>query len=303
MDNDFLQSLRHSDDLLGSSVIWLRENPVSVTDCGSLHEEIKKALSSSPDLSEKWSSISPDFATCCFREVCGYEPHPHNEAFRAWIEEQGFSLSTIFPETTVDHLVPLDLSPESAWLEGMPDGQDLDRFDEQIQQLQAENPGGLIAGGYLEPRKLYTTSAYERQGANGLEYRSVHLGVDYWLPVGTPVHAVTDGVVVCATFQPDQKEYGGLVILRHQFEGKPFFTLYGHLSHRTVLSLREGDFLLGGNRIGELGPKEENGWWVPHLHFQFMLGMLDYQNDFPGVAYPSELAVWKSICPEPVFGS
>lgn len=303
MDKAFLQSLQQSDDLLSSAVKWLSKNPVSATDCGSLYDTVKKALASSPELSANWSSISPEFATCCFREACGYEPHPHNEAFRVWMEEQGFSLSTIFPETTFDHLVPLDLSPESAWLEGMPDGQDLDRFDTQIQQLQADNPGGLIAGGYLETRKLYTTSAYERQGANGPEYRSVHLGVDYWLPAGTPVHAVADGVVVCSTFQPDQKEYGGLVILRHQFEGMPFFTLYGHLSQRTVLSLREGDFLLAGNRIGELGPKEENGWWVPHLHFQFMLSMLDYQNDFPGVAYPSELSVWKSICPEPIFSS
>ena len=52
-------------------------------------------------------------------------------------------------------------------------------------------------------------------------------------------------------------------------------------------------------QIGVLGDYQENGEWVPHLHFQVMLDVLDYQNDFPGVALESELEYWKKICPNP----
>jgi hypothetical protein len=44
---------------------------------------------------------------------------------------------------------------------------------------------------------------------------------------------------------------------------------------------------------------EENGNWVPHLHFQLMLSLLEYENDFPGVALKSEIDFWKAICPNP----
>src|SRR5690606_40771150 len=46
-------------------------------------------------------------------------------------------------------------------------------------------------------------------------------------------------------------------------------------------------------------PIYENGDWAPHLHFQIMLDMLNYTHDFPGVAFPNNLSVWSSLCPNP----
>ena len=56
--------------------------------------------------------------------------------------------------------------------------------------------------------------------------------------------------------------------------------------------------------IGLVGNYPENGNWAPHLHFQIMLSLLEYKDDFPGVAYPDQVEVWKSICPDPnlLFG-
>lgn len=51
--------------------------------------------------------------------------------------------------------------------------------------------------------------------------------------------------------------------------------------------------------ISELGTHEENGCWGTHLHFQIMLDMLGFQDEFPGVCYPNQKAVWASICPDP----
>ena len=60
-----------------------------------------------------------------------------------------------------------------------------------------------------------------------------------------------------------------------------------------------GDRLKKADKIGVLGNPQENGEWSPHLHFQIMLTMLDFKNDFPGVTYPSQMQVWKSMCPDP----
>ncbi|MEQ9581454.1 MAG: aminotransferase class III-fold pyridoxal phosphate-dependent enzyme, partial [Arenibacter sp.] len=95
------------------------------------------------------------------------------------------------------------------------------------------------------------------------------------------------------------KEYGGLVILKHQGEGFEFYTLYGHLSVASATRNEVGTFIKAGGVIGVLGNWPENGNWAPHLHFQIMLSMLQCKIDFPGVAYQSQLAVWKSLCPDP----
>ena len=51
-------------------------------------------------------------------------------------------------------------------------------------------PHSLIGGGYLEVRPLYTSAAYDKMGNDGPESRCMHLGVDFWVPAQTPVHAV-----------------------------------------------------------------------------------------------------------------
>ena len=43
----------------------------------------------------------------------------------------------------------------------------------------------------------------------------------------------------------------------------------------------------------------ENGNWAPHLHFQIILDLIGFQNDFPGVAYHKQIRTWQSLCPDP----
>jgi 4-aminobutyrate aminotransferase-like enzyme len=65
------------------------------------------------------------------------------------------------------------------------------------------------------------------------------------------------------------------------------------------LKIKIGDKIKKGSKIGVLGNSDENGNWTPHLHFQLMLSLLNFKNDFPGVCYYSEKSVWGSICPDP----
>ncbi len=151
----------------------------------------------------------------------------------------------------------------------------------------------------MEKRALYTSAIYKRASDNGFERRNIHLGVDFWLPENTPVHALLEGEVVCVTNDAYPKGYGGLLILKHQVADFHFYTLYGHNTVQSVQKHAIGSRVKKGAQIAVLANASENGDWVPHLHFEIMLSRLDYTDDFPGVAFESELAIWKSICPDP----
>ena len=252
------------------------------------------------ELLKKWSEIHPDIAEYRFRDSCGFEGHPNKLAFEQWAKKNSCTFSELFPSEILKtdiHL--LDLKISSTWIGSSHEFNDLDLFEFKINQLQKQHPTKLIANGYLEPRPIYTSSAYQKQGNSGKENRTVHLGVDFWLPTHTAVHSLFDAEVVTAVHDKGYKQYGGLVILKHNEDDLVFYTLYGHLSLASIKALKVGDRLKKADQIGVLGNPQENGQWSPHLHFQIMLTMLDFKNDFPGVCYPIQMQVWESICPDP----
>ena len=251
------------------------------------------------ELLKKWKHVDPEFAHYRFRGACGMTPHPQSDFFVNWTSNQNSSLGSLFPTLNKERVVPLDLSISSQWLGQSSDFNNLDWFNYQLAELQKVQPNKIIAGGYLESRPLYTADTYDKTGNNGRESRCMHLGIDFWIPALTPVHAIYDAKVVVSVNDAGDKKYGGLVILSHQEGGFIFYTLYGHLSAASVKQLKIGAQLSQGDKIGEVGNPNENGNWSPHLHFQIMLSLLSYKNDFPGVAYFNEKHTWQSICPNP----
>ncbi len=251
------------------------------------------------DLLEKWIEIDSKFAYYSFREVCGFTAHPHEEAFKNWAIQHTVGLEVLFPSIQKKEIELLDLSVGSSWLGSQSEFNDLAFFQYKISRLQEEVPHKIIAGGYLESRVIYTSSDYNRNGNSGAEKRTVHIGFDFWLPAQTPVHALFEGEICTAVLDEGNKKYGGLIILKHTLNHFHFYSLYGHLSAESVHQKKVGAKVKQGERIGYLGNTEENGNWSPHLHFQIMLSMLHFEDDFPGVAYQNEAAVWRSICPDP----
>ena len=251
------------------------------------------------NLLKKWNSLDSQFAHFNFRKACGLNPHPAYNAFSNWASSRTVSLKSFFPSLQKEKVYNLDLSVSSSWLGQSSEFNDLDWFDNEINKIQKKNPEKIISGGYLEPRSLYTDSSYEKIGNYGTESRCIHLGIDFWIPANTPIHTFLDGEVVVSFNDSGYKKYGGLVVLKHCEDEIFFFTLYGHLSHSTILKLKVGDQLKKGDQIGFIGNSTENGEWSAHLHFQIMLSLLNYNNDFPGVAYYNQIKTWKSICPDP----
>ncbi len=86
---------------------------------------------------------------------------------------------------------------------------------------------------------------------------SMHTGVDFAAPVGTPILAAAGGVVVNAEMRPD---FGNMVEIDH---GKGFSTMYAHTSRMLVKS---GDIVRKGQKIAEVGTTGRSTG--PHLHFE-----------------------------------
>jgi len=91
-----------------------------------------------------------------------------------------------------------------------------------------------------------------------------HTGVDLAVPLGTPVFAAADGVVVLARPMTDASGnlvgYGNYVILQHDTGLK---TLYGHL---LLIGVKEGDVVKRGQLIGLVGSTGNSTG--PHTHFE-----------------------------------
>lgn len=152
-------------------------------------------------------------------------------------------------------------------------------------------------GGYDEHRSMYRMS--DVFGTAAEEPRTLHLGVDVWLPAATPVFAVLGGTIHSVQDNRAFGDYGPTVIVEHAVEGLRFFTLYGHLARATLPRLKSGQRLATGEAIGWLGAPVENGGWPPHLHFQIIRDLDGRVGDYPGVCRLSERARWLERCPDP----
>ncbi|MBP2161522.1 MULTISPECIES: peptidoglycan DD-metalloendopeptidase family protein [Asticcacaulis] len=157
----------------------------------------------------------------------------------------------------------------------------------------------LAAGGYDEDRAIYGNAAFGA-GIEGVEPRTVHLGIDIFAPAGTPVYAPWPGTFHSFQDNAAALDYGPTIILEHTLEPDLMvFSLFGHLSRESLQGLNDGDSVAKGQQIATLGDRDVNGGWLPHLHFQLILDIAGKRGDFPGVFKRSERELWKRICPNP----
>ncbi len=243
---------------------------------------------------DKWADINQELATYFFRNACSFTPNPNERNFKKLIGKKKSSINILFNKNETYKLEDIDLSVSSKWLSSDLIN-DTSSFEKKINQKSF----ATFFGGYLEARAVYDSSDYEILTERGFENRTTHLGVDFWVNEKTSVNSIEDGIIKIITNDKTSKGYGGLIIIEHNLGSLKFYSLYGHLTDQKKSKLKVGDFVEKGEKIAEIGSVKENGGWSPHLHFQIMLTLLDYKNDFPGVCLESEKKVWSSICPNP----
>ena len=251
------------------------------------------------ELLKKWVEVDSEFAYYSYRKACDLNAHPEQNNFYKWALENRFSVTDLFSSIKKNKLYKIDLSVGSKWIGGRNEIEDLELFQYKIEKLQKKYPDKIITGGYLEPRSIYSSNSYEKIGNYGDESRTIHLGLDFWLPPGTKVNSMFHGEIVVAVNDKGHKEYGGLLILKHNIQDLEFYTLYGHNTVESVLKNKVGSKVKKGDVIAEIGNYPENGNWAPHLHFQIILSMLNYKIDYPGVCYFNQMEIWKDLCPDP----
>jgi murein DD-endopeptidase MepM/ murein hydrolase activator NlpD len=160
-----------------------------------------------------------------------------------------------------------------------------------------KNNNGLVAyGGYLEARLIYKRSAHFNAEN---EKRNIHLGVDFWSSVETPVYAPLNTTVHSFKNNTHFGDYGPTIILEHKIDAAVFYTLYGHLSLQSIKNLKKGKVFKQGEQIATLGDPTINGNYPPHLHFQIIRNLQDKFGDYPVVCSKSNLEFYSKNCPNP----
>ncbi|WP_327136585.1 transglycosylase family protein [Streptomyces sp. NBC_01340] len=123
----------------------------------------------------------------------------------------------------------------------------------------------------VAPVHAATGTPYRAAGASWS--KGYHTGVDFPVPTGTSVKAVAAGQIVSAGWGGS---FGYQVVIRHA-DGR--YTQYAHLS---AISVKDGQSVVGGQRIGRSGSTGNSTG--PHLHFEVRTGP-GFGTDIDPVAY------------------
>jgi len=120
----------------------------------------------------------------------------------------------------------------------------------------------LYSSGFIRPVKGGRVSGVfgSQRIINGTP-RNIHNGVDFTSPIGAPVYATSDGVVIIAG--EDFYYNGNFILLDH---GHGLSSIYIHLSK---LNVKAGDRVAKGDKIGEVGSTGRSTG--PHLHWGVQL--------------------------------
>lgn len=191
---------------------------------------------------------------------------------------------------------PLDLSVSNQELSQL-NITDSSQFESYLETYLTKNKARVAYGGYGEIRNLYKRSTVFNDLST--EERNIHIGLDLWIKAETPVLTALDGKVHSFQYNNNLGDYGPTIILEHQLENYVFYTLYGHLSLKSITSVKTGQFFAKGQQLGTLGDSSVNGDYAPHLHFQIIKDIKENLGDYPGVCSKSKLDYYLENCPDP----
>ncbi len=259
------------------------------------------AISEAPAwrLLHKLDAMNPRFATAILRKACGFDAVDGAGAVRDWISANRKNFAPIVhphPATMTKALVPYG-DPVHVMT--------VDSAEQRPKEATAwwddfcaRNHVQLGIGPWGEKRTVYTDEAFRSRFIEG-ERRVHHLGLDLFMPAGTPVYTPLAATVKSVEIETAPLGYGGLIALEHQPEGcPPFITLWGHMAHEAVARLRPGQKLAAGDLVGPMGDIHENGGWTPHLHFQISTDTGLSAAEILGVGEHAYLDVWADIFPD-----
>ena len=248
------------------------------------------------------AQVHPRFAHYTFREVCGLQPVPKTIAVRNWLAAHATSAAPILDvdiRTTAHRLLRSrcrQLIPRRrSRVERIrtPQRKNCRRAAQSPRQRRRRPlqraPPALQLGAIRRERQSHRRTPHRASRHRSL--RRVRHAV--YAPIAgtstpsrtTPRRSITARIVILAT-TPALANLSSLL-----------WASFARIAHQ----LKVGQPIARGERFAALGTIHENGGWPPHLHFQFILDLLDLDTNFPGVAFATERAVWTSLSPVRIF--
>ncbi|MGH6872712.1 MAG: M23 family metallopeptidase [Rhizomicrobium sp.] len=136
-----------------------------------------------------------------------------------------------------------------------PKGDSVDYFD-----ARGESAKGMLMKTPVDGARI--TSGFGMRFHPILGYTRMHKGIDFGVPLGTPVMAAGSGVVESAGWKGG---YGNFLLINH---GNSYETAYGHLS-RFAAGIHAGTHVRQGQIVAFSGSTGESTG--PHLHYEIRI--------------------------------
>ena len=133
----------------------------------------------------------------------------------------------------------------------------LEQKQHELSKYYEDTRSLLVCTPTLMPAKGWISSGFGYRLHPLTQQREFHRGIDISAPVGTPIVAPADGIVVSKTRQPG---YGLMLVINH---GYGIITRYGHLDKAYV---EPGQKVKRGERIAAVGATGRTTG--PHLHYE-----------------------------------
>lgn len=249
----------------------------------------------------RFAATSFRAAEAVLRSACGLSPASSAAHVAEWLREHTAEFAPVLgADLRTEPCLVLDLSVGSPLVSGDPAERDEPHITSSVLAAMESAGVRVAVGRYDEPRMLYVTPLFGAGKDVTGERRTIHLGLDLFAEAGTPVRAPLAGTVHALHDNAAPLDYGPVVILRHEpADGPAFFTLYGHLSRKSLDALAPGRRIARGEPFATLGSAGVNGGWTPHLHLQVIVDLLGLGVDFPGVAPASQRDAWTVLSPDP----
>lgn len=153
----------------------------------------------------------------------------------------------------------LTMSEFQALLDGM--SRDLERRADYLNVVESTLMSDKVQSRLLptvQPVNVaYNASTFGRRLDPFTGRSSMHEGIDFAAPTGTPIVAAAGGVVTAAEFHP---AYGNMLEIDH---GNDMITRYAHSSR---LLVGVGDIVRRGQHVADIGSTGRSTG--PHLHFE-----------------------------------
>ncbi len=244
----------------------------------------------------KLDSINPYFFIFLIRYFCEYPISKNYEKIIAFLKVKSFSSILDCEINNLNKsIIKLSEKPFSTkkYL------QNHNILNRKINSYLKLNDSDIGIGLYKEKRQILKVHNYNSQLISGKK-KDMHLGIDIYAKAGTNIRSPLNGKVFTLNKNSAEHECRTKLILEHKINQYiKFYTIYGNLSKKSLVSLKIDQNIKKGNIIGQIGNSNTKSALPEHLHFQISIDMMSDQLNFPAVSERSLLDFWSKISPDP----